>query len=143
MVIAKIPPLCYNNKKIVGESMSQLFESGENYLETILRLQKEKGEVRSVDVALSLNYSKASVSRAMGIMKNGGFLTVDDKGYIHFTEKGLEKARSIFERHRIITKYLQSSLGIDEQTAEKDACRIEHIISQQTFDAMKNYFDKN
>ncbi|MDD4316875.1 MAG: metal-dependent transcriptional regulator [Clostridia bacterium] len=123
--------------------MSQLFESGENYLETILRLQKEKGEVRSVDVALSLNYSKASVSRAMGIMKNGGFLTVDDKGYIHFTEKGLEKARSIFERHRIITKYLQSSLGIDEQTAEKDACRIEHIISQQTFDAMKNYFDKN
>lgn len=122
--------------------MAQLFESGENYLETILRLQKEKGAVRSVDVAATLNFSKASVSRAVGIMKAGGYITTDHKGYIHFTDTGLQKALSVFERHKTITRYLQCSLGIDEDTAEKDACRIEHIISQQTFDAMKNYLDK-
>lgn len=122
--------------------MAQLFESGENYLETILRLQKEKGAVRSVDVAATLNFSKASVSRAVSIMKAGGYIITDHNGYIQFTELGLEKALAIFERHKTITKYLQSSLGIDEDTAEKDACRIEHIISQQTFDAMKSYLDK-
>lgn len=122
--------------------MAQLFESGENYLETILRLQKEKDAVRSVDVAASLNFSKASVSRAVSIMKAGGYITTDHNGYIRFTESGLQKALAIFERHKTITKYLQSSLGIDEDTAEKDACRIEHIISQQTFDAMKSYLDK-
>lgn len=124
--------------------MVKLFESGENYLETILRLKKEIGDVRSIDVANTLNYSKASVSRAMGIMKKGGFITIDDKGYIHFTERGLIKARSIYERHRIITKYLQNTLGISQELAEKDACRIEHIISDQTFAAIKElYCNKN
>jgi Mn-dependent DtxR family transcriptional regulator len=123
--------------------MPQLFESGENYLETILRLQKEIGSVRSIDVANTMNFSKASVSRAVGIMKAGGYITTDSKGYIHFTETGLQRALAIFERHKIITKYLQITLGIDEDTAEKDACRIEHVISQHTFDAMKKFLDKN
>lgn len=122
--------------------MINLFESGENYLETILRLKKEIGDVRSIDIATSLNYSKASVSRAMGIMKKGGFITVDEKGYIHFTEKGLLKARSIYERHRIITRYLEDSLHIDKELAEKDACRIEHIISPETFNAIKKLYSQ-
>lgn len=123
--------------------MPTLLESGENYLETILRLKKEKGDVRSIDVALALNYSKASVSRAVGIMKNGEYIIVDDKGFIHFTEKGLLKARSIYERHRTITSYLEQTLGIDESLAEKDACRIEHIISDETFVAIKKYLSHN
>lgn len=122
--------------------MPQLFESGENYLETILLLQKSKGEVRSVDVAAALNYSKASVSRAMGIMKNGGFITVDDKGFIHFTEKGRQKAHAILDRHKIITEFLRECLKIDDETAEKDACRIEHIISPQTFEAIKSFLTR-
>lgn len=122
--------------------MPKLFESGENYLETILRLKKEMGEVRSIDVAQALNYSKASVSRAVGIMKKGEYITVDSKGFIHFTEKGLLKARSIYERHRTITKYLQQTLGINEDLAEKDACRIEHIISDKTFIAVKEFLNK-
>ncbi|HHT83867.1 MAG: metal-dependent transcriptional regulator [Christensenellales bacterium] len=123
--------------------MAKLLESGENYLETILRLKKEKGEVRSIDIANSLNYSKASISRAMGIMKRGGYITIDEKGFINFTKKGLERAQSIYERHRIITEYLQTNLNISKETAEKDACRIEHIISQETFDAIKNSLKEN
>lgn len=115
----------------------KLLESGENYLETILRLKKESDEVRSIDVAKALNYSKASVSRAMGIIRKGGYIIIDNKGIIRFTEKGLLRARAIYERHRIITKFLQQTLDIDYQLAEKDACRIEHIISQETFDAIK------
>lgn len=122
--------------------MIKLFESGENYLETILRLKKEKTDVRSIDIATALNYSKASISRAMSIMKKGGFITIDDKGFIHFTEKGFLKARSIYERHRIITKYLIDSLNISQELAEKDACRIEHIISQETFNAIKDLYSK-
>ncbi|MFW5780215.1 MAG: metal-dependent transcriptional regulator [Bacillota bacterium] len=119
--------------------MSKLFESGENYLETILRLKKELGEVRSIDIATALDYSKPSISRAVGIMKKGGYITVDSNGYIHFTEKGLLRARAIYERHRLITKYLTVVLGVDKETAEEDACKIEHIISDKTFDAIKNY----
>ncbi len=120
----------------------KLFESGENYLETILRLKKENEEVRSIDVAKALSYSKASVSRAMGIIRRGGYITVDNRGIIRFTEKGLIRARAIYERHRILTNFLQQTLGIPYELAEKDACRIEHIISQKTFDAIKEFISK-
>ena len=117
-------------------------ESGENYLETILVLQNKNGFVRSIDIANELNYTKASVSRAMSILKKANLITIEDCGQILLTEEGIKKANSIYERHKFITKYLISSLGISKETADKDACRIEHIISQETFDKIKEYVKK-
>ncbi len=114
-------------------------ESGENYLETILILQNRNGFVRSIDVATELNYSKASVSRAMSILKKANLITIEEGGQILLTQEGINKANSIYERHRLITKFLVSSLGISDETASTDACRIEHIISQETFDKIKSY----
>lgn len=114
-------------------------ESGENYLETILLLYKKNGSVRSIDIANELNFSKPSVSRAMSILKNAGLIVMDNDGHINLTDEGKEKAESIYERHKTITNFLIATLKIDSELAEKDACRIEHVISQETFEEMKNF----
>lgn len=115
-----------------------LNESGEMYLESILVLTETKGSVRSIDVAEFMNYSKPSISRAIGILKNQNFITVDRDGYITLTETGRERAHKIYERHTVLSKALVM-LGVDEQTATEDACRIEHVISDETFEAVKRF----
>ena len=113
-------------------------ESGENYLETILILQNKNGYVRSVDVASELGYSKPSVSRAMSILRTSGYITMDDKNsQITLTAAGKQRAEDIYERHCLITKYLVDVLGVTAATASEDACRIEHIISDESFNKMK------
>lgn len=114
-------------------------ESGENYLETILILQKRNGSVRSIDIANALSYSKASISRAMGILKNSQLIVIDGNGMIHLTEIGQKRANDIYERHSLICQFLVVSLGLDSETAEEDACRIEHVISPKTFAHIKEY----
>lgn len=116
-------------------------ESGEMYLETILILSKKLDYVRSIDICEYMNYSKPSVSRAVGLLKNGGFITVDGKGHIFLTEDGQSHAEKIYERHTIITQAL-TALGVDETTATEDACRLEHILSDKSFDAIKNHLSK-
>ncbi|MEG2574748.1 MAG: metal-dependent transcriptional regulator [Christensenella sp.] len=116
-------------------------ESGENYLETILMLQKKTGCVRSVDIANQLEYSKPSVSRAMGILKKQDYIMMDRSGFIELTEKGAQKAAEIYERHTLIQKFLVETLNIDKDIAEQDACRIEHIISEHTFDKIRQHVE--
>jgi Mn-dependent DtxR family transcriptional regulator len=113
-----------------------LKESGENYLETILILKERLGSVRAVDVATELEFSKPSVSRAIGILKNEGLLTVEDGGALELTEAGLAKASSVYDRHLVIADFL-ASLGVEKETAAEDACRIEHILSEESFEKMK------
>lgn len=108
-------------------------ESGENYLETILMLGQKSGFVRSIDVATELLYAKPSVSRAMAILKESGFITIEKNGNILLTETGLKKANEIYERHRLITKFLMNTLNVSRECADKDACRIEHVISDEVF----------
>ena len=119
-----------------------LFESGEMYLETILLLTKEKPDVHSIDVAESMNYSKPSVSRAMGLLRSEGYIQMDVKGVITLTEKGREKAENIYERHKVLTKMLKL-LGVDDETATEDACKVEHYISQKSFDAIKKHVSEH
>ena len=116
-----------------------MHESGENYLETILILQKRNGEVRSIDIAEELGYTKASISRAVSILRENEYVVMNAGGAIEFTDKGREKAEAIYERHLLISRFLECSLDLDHETAEKDACRIEHIISPETFRRIKNY----
>lgn len=116
-------------------------ESGEMYLETILILSKKNSVVRSIDVADYMNYSKPSVSRAMGLLKNNGYIIVDKSGYITLTDRGNEVANTIFERHEVLSK-LFMSIGVDEKTATEDACRVEHYISDTTFQALKKCFSE-
>lgn len=118
-----------------------LKESGEMYLESIYILYKTKSSVRSIDIAEHMNYSRASVSRGISLLKKQGFIQMDKEGYITFTEEGLKTAGKIYERHTVISKMLMF-LGIDEETATADACRIEHVISDKTFEAMKQHADK-
>lgn len=113
-------------------------ESGEMYLESIYILCSSKTNVRSIDVAEYMNYSKPSVCRAVGILKKDGYISVDKDGYITLTQLGINTANKIFERHTVLTKLLLS-LGIDKDTASEDACRIEHVISDTTFEAIKRY----
>lgn len=113
-------------------------ESAENYLEAILMIKKEKGYVRSIDIANKLNFTKPSVSVAMKNFREEGYITVDVDGGITLTEKGLTIAENIYERHQIIARALMS-LGIDEETAYTDSCKIEHDISDKTFNAIKNH----
>ena len=111
-------------------------ESGEMYLETIYILSEKTGAVRSIDVGEYMGYSKPSVSRAVGILKKGGYLLMDKDGYLTLTESGLAVAKKIYERHTLLTDFL-IRLGVNEKTAVEDACKIEHDISDETFDALK------
>ncbi len=116
----------------------RLAESGEMYLETIYVLSKSSSAVRSVDVAESMGYSKPSVSRAIGILKAGDYIAVDRSGFITLTEKGRETAETLYERHTILSEML-CRLGVERATATEDACKIEHVISAESFEAIKNY----
>ena len=107
-------------------------ESSEDYLETILRLTGEMANVRSIDIARALNYSKPSVSRAMKILSEKGYIYMDENKFIHMTKEGLEKAKDVDRRHRILKAALINLFDVSEETAEKDACRIEHIVSEET-----------
>ncbi len=118
-----------------------LQESGEMYLETILVLSKQGGNVRSIDISESMGFSKPSVSRAVGLLKEGGFITVDRNGFITLTESGHAVAEKIYERHTVLTECLMR-LGISRETAANDACRIEHVISDETFSALRAYLNK-
>lgn len=119
----------------------KIYASGEDYLEAVLVLQKEKGMVRSVDLARHMGFSKPSISHAVGVLKNGGFLTVDEDGYLHLTEDGREVAEKIYERHQFFTEQLVA-VGVDRETAERDVCRIEHAISEETFQKLKASVEK-
>lgn len=114
-------------------------ESGEMYLEAILVLARKSGYVRSIDVSEYLGYSKPSVSRAMGILREGGYILVEKDGAITLTDSGKKLAETIYERHTVLSELL-IRLGVDEKTATDDACRIEHVISDESFQAIKQYY---
>ena len=118
-----------------------LHESAEMYIETIYRLMREKGYVRSVDVAQGMGYSKPSVSRAVNQLKKKGYLLMDENGFLSLTAAGSRIAEKIYERHTVLSGLLVS-LGVDEAVAAEDACRIEHVISDESFAAIKRYLEK-
>ena len=120
----------------------ELKESGEMYLETILVLSKSQQNVRSLDIARYMHYSKPSISRAMGILRNAKYISVDDSGYITLTNSGREIAEKIYERHIVLSSVLES-IGVAKETAAEDACRIEHVISDESFEALKKSLSKN
>jgi len=119
----------------------RLQESGQMYLETIYVLSKKGSSVRSIDVGEYMGYSKPSVSRAVSTLKKDGYITVNDDGALQLTEKGLEVAETMYERHTLLTQILME-LGVDEETASEDACRMEHVISDKTFAAIKAHLEK-
>ena len=121
----------------------KIHASGEDYLEAILILQKQMGEsaVRSIDLARHMGFSKPSISHAVGVLRDGGFLAMDTDGFLHLTEKGRKVAEKIYERHRFFTEQLIAA-GVDEATAEQDACRIEHAISDTSFEKLKKKIGK-
>lgn len=121
----------------------KLHASGEDYLEAVLILQKQKGEsaVRSIDLARHMGFSKPSISHAVSVLRDGGFLTVDKDGFLHLTVEGREIAKKIYERHQFFTEQLIAA-GVNEVTAEADACRIEHAISDESFRKLQRYFMK-
>ena len=115
-----------------------LQESGEMYLETILILSRKTNYVRSVDISEYMGFSKPSISRAIGLLKSGGYITVDTNGYISLTDAGNEIASKIYERHNVLSHFLKS-IGVSDETAAADACKIEHNISDETFNALKKH----
>ena len=117
-----------------------LHESGQMYLEAIYVLLERSEKIRAIDVGAYLGYTKPSVSRAVGILKKGGFIFVDSDGYITMSESGRSVAEQLYERHTVLTKMLVA-LGVDERTATDDACRIEHVISDESFSAVKQHFE--
>ncbi len=119
----------------------RLQESGEMYLETIYILSRDNANVRSIDVGEYMGYSKPSVSRAMSLLKSGGYITMAADGTLKLTELGEEIAEKIYQRHTILTTMLMS-LGVDGETASDDACRLEHAISDKSFDAIKKHLEK-
>ena len=119
----------------------KLFESGEDYLERILILKERMGQVRSIDIVNDMGFSKPSVSVAMKKLRENGFITIDKNGFISLTEEGNQIATNIYERHQVLTK-LFMSLGVDEEIAMKDACKIEHDLSDETFQAIKESMKK-
>jgi len=119
-------------------ALVQIQESGEMYLESIYVLSQKNPQVRSVDVGEYLGYSKPSVSRAVGLLKTGGYITVDKEGHLKLTEEGLQIAKKIYDRHTLISRLLER-LGVDPEVAAADACKIEHAISDQSFEAIKAY----
>ena len=121
--------------------MNKLRQSGEDYLETILIISKRK-EVRSIDIANEMNLSKPRVSRAVGILKNKGYIIVDKDGYITLTEEGKDIAEKIYERHNVLTEWLVG-IGVDKKTAAEDACRLEHSFSHESFEKLKEHIEKH
>ena len=119
----------------------KILESGENYLETILMLKESKGSVRSIDIVRQMNFSKPSVSRAMSLLRENGYITMDKEGWIQLTESGMEVASRIYDRHRLLTKWLMA-LGVSPEVAAEDACRMEHDISNETFEKLKAHIEK-
>ena len=119
----------------------RLQESGEMYLETILTLSKSQTNVRSIDISESMGYSKPSVSRAVGLLKTGGYIEVDKDGFITLTDSGREIAEKIYERHTILTRMLVG-LGVDQETAAADACKMEHAISDVSMEAIKRHLEQ-
>ena len=115
-------------------------ESQEMYLETILKIQKRKGSVRSIEIAEEMGFSRPSVSRAVGIMKKDGFIVVHADGLIDLTETGKEKAENIFSRHKSLTQALVV-MGLSPEAAEENACRVEHVITEEAFEAIKKHFN--
>ena len=113
----------------------RLQESGEMYLETILILSRTKNYVRSIDVCEYMGYSKPSISRAVSLLRNDGYVNMDDRGYLSLTEKGLAVAEKIYERHKVLTKFFES-IGVDPEIAQEDACKIEHDLNPETFEAL-------
>ena len=118
----------------------KLYASGEDYLEAILVLQKKKGMVRSVDVARHLEITKPSVCHAVATLRDGGFLTMDSDYFLHLTDVGREVAEQIYEKHRFFTDRLIEA-GVDPETAERDACRMKHVISQESFEHLKDAYN--
>lgn len=114
-----------------------MYESGENYLETILLLRKKKGNVRSIDIARELNFSKPSVSRAVGLLKEEGYIEMEKDGRILLTGKGQALAERIYDRHETLTEFLMKTAMVSKEVAEKDACRMEHILSEETYQGIK------
>lgn len=110
----------------------KIYESGEDYLETILRLSNRQGKVKSIDIANEMEYSKPSVSQAMKILQEKGYVFMDERKYIHLTMEGKERAERIYQRHLLIKGALEELLGVSPRVAEKDACRIEHVLSEET-----------
>lgn len=119
-----------------------LHESGEMYLETILILKNQNEYVRSIDIAHTMDFSKPSVSRAIKLLKESQLIVVDDKGYIDFTDEGRRIAEKVYGRHQILTEFLVS-IGVSAKQAEEDACRIEHIISDETQQCIQNFLKKH
>ena len=119
----------------------KIYASGEDYLEAVLILQKKQGMVRSVDLARYMGFSKPSISHAVGVLKNGGFLTVDGDGFLHLTDIGREVAEKVYERHLFFTEQLVAA-GVALETAEQEACRMEHAISDTSFQKLKEKIQK-
>ena len=118
-----------------------LAESGEMYLETIYTLTEKRRDVRSIDVSESMGFSKPSVSRAIGLLKSGGYIVVDKDGFISLTDTGRATAEKIYARHKVISAFL-IKIGVSEETAGHDACKIEHVISDESFEALKRTIEK-
>ncbi len=119
----------------------RIYESAEDYLERILILKKENGKVISIDIANSMNYSKPSISRAMKNLRENNYIIIGANGEIELTQKGLDIATNIYERHTLLTQYFMA-LGVSEEIAKADACKIEHDLSKETFEAIKNHVSK-
>jgi Mn-dependent DtxR family transcriptional regulator len=117
-----------------------IYESAEDYLERILMLQKKLGKVRSIDIAHDMGYSKPSISRAIKLLKEDMYISVDSNGIIEFTDKGKVLANSIYERHLLLTNFL-TKIGVSDEIAKKDACGIEHHLSEETFNALKKHIE--
>ena len=130
--------VCLFHKIAQGGIVLHIQESGEMYLETIYILSENTGAVRSIDVGEYMGYSKPSVSRAVGILKKGGYLLMDKDGYLTLTESGLAVAKKIYERHTLLTDFL-IRLGVSNAAASEDACKMEHVISDETFEALKRH----
>ena len=120
----------------------RILESSEDYLEAMLMMKEQHGYIRSIDIAAELGVTKPSVSYATKRLRENGYITMDKEGLITLTEKGLEVANRIYDRHKTLTRYFVS-LGVDEETAREDACKVEHDLSQQTYDALKRHAKKH
>ena len=121
----------------------EILRASEDYLEAMLMMKEKHGYVRSIDVARALNFSKPSVSRAMGLLRDQGFISMEQGGDIQLTEEGLAKAKSIYARHLLLTAFLQEVTGVSEEMAEENACRMEHILDQEVVDGISTYMSKS